>query len=264
MNIIENNDMLLSFIPNVVSSVEGESDLYTKLLPHLTVAESWFYRKVCKAVAIHVSEEAMSLARAIVAAEAFRAAIPSLNVILTANGFGIVSNQTTAPASKERTESLVEALVEQRDNAIEQLVFLLSGSATQFAGTVFCGFEAQRLQGFTSRLFDRFTEQRSAVFRLQTTLAEDVLSEEVRNQMVALTYHDETERDPGFGYLFAYVPGIIIKQLKGEDCKDDIRRVVEYLRTHPEYFPHWAQSHAAKHWQDFTYKNDKNSGGFWL
>lgn len=264
MNIIKDNDMLLSYIPNVVSAVEGESDLYTKLLPHLALAESWFYRKVCKQIALQSSEDAMSLARTIVATEVFRAAIPSLNVILTANGFGIVSNQTTAPASKERTESLIEALVEQRDNAIEQLAFCLSGKHLQFANTIFQGFEAQRMQGFTSHLFDHLIEQRSAVVRSQTTLAEDVLSEEVLKDMVAATYADETSRSAGVAFLFAYVPGIIIKQLKGEDCKNDICRVVEYLRTHPEFFPQWEQSHAAKHWQDYTYKNDKKSGGFWL
>ena len=264
MDIITDNEQLLAYIPNVVTEVEGEASLFTKLTPYLTVTENWLYRKVCKPVAIHTSEEAENLARCIVAAEAFRMAIPSLNVILTANGFGIVSNNTVAPASKDRTDSLQATLVELRDNAIEQLVLLVDGRSTQFAGTVFRGFDAQRMQGHTARLFDMFTEQRSAIFRLQATLAEEVLSEEVRNQMVEQTYHDETELDPGYDVLFAYVPGIILKQLKGDPCGDEIRKVVSYIRTHPEYFPHWADSHAAKHWQDYTYKNDKKRGGFWL
>lgn len=264
MNIIQDNDTLMAYIPNVVTSVEGEKDLFTKLIPYLNVAENWLYRKVIKPVAILSVREGMDLARCIVAAEAFRMAIPSLNVILTANGFGIVSNQTTAPASKERTESLIEALIELRDNAIEQLVLMVDGRSTQFAGTVFRGFDAQRMQGRQTHLFQQFDEQRSGIIRLQTALAESALSEEVLKNMVELTYHDETERDPGYDTLFAYVPGIILKQLKGEPCGDDIRKVVNHIRIHPEYFPNWAESHAAKHWQDYTYKNDKKRGGYWL
>ena len=118
MSIITDNAVLAAYIPNVVTSCEGESSLFEKLAPMLKVAELWFSRKVCSIPAL-VTDDAKHLARSIVACEAFRMAVPSLNVILTANGFGIVSNNTTAPASKERTESLVEALVEQRDNAIE-------------------------------------------------------------------------------------------------------------------------------------------------
>jgi len=263
MNIITDNAVLAAYIPNVVTSCEGESSLFEKLAPMLKVAELWFCRKVCGIPAL-VNEDAMHMARSIVACEAFRMAVPSLNVILTANGFGIVSNNTTAPASKERTESLVEALVEQRDNAIEQLVFLLDGTGTQFKHTVFQGFDAQKMQGLTSHLMDKFTEQRSAVFRLQTTLAEEVLSDEVLGQMTSETYYDESERTNGIAHLFQYVPGIIVKQLQGEDCKDDIKRVVNYLRTHPALFPHWADSSAAEHWRDYTYQNDKSKGGYWL
>jgi len=263
MTIITDNTTLMAYIPNVVTAVEGEQDLFTKLVPHLTVAEAWFFRNVASEDSV-TTDTAMLFARSIVACEAFRNAVPSLNVILTQNGFGIVSNQTTAPASKERTESLVESLIEQRDNAIEQLVFLLNGQNTRFAGTVFCGYEAQRMQGITAHLFDKFTEQRAAVFRLLATLAEEALSEDVLQQMVAAAYTDEADRPAGLKYLYAYVPGIIVRQLKGEGCREDIRRVVDFLRTHPELFPHWLQSHAATHWQDYTYTNDKSKGGYWL
>lgn len=264
MNIIPDNETLMAYIPNVVTTVEGESDLFTKLRPYLQVAENWLFRRVIKPVAILSVRDGQEMAQCIVATEAFRMAVPSLNVILTANGFGIVSNNTVAPASKERTESLVETLIELRDNAIEQLVLMVDGRSTQFAGTVFRGYEAQRMQGETVHLFDRFDEQRNAILRLQASLADEALSAEVLQNMVGLTYHDETERDPGYDTLFAYVPHIILKQLKGEPCGDEIRKVVNHIRIHPEYFPNWANSYAAKHWQDYTYKNDKSRGGYWL
>ena len=263
MSIIQDNATLMAYIPNVVTAVEGEKDLYTKIVPHLTVAEAWFFRNVASEGAV-TTDAAMLFARSIVACEAFKNAVPSLNVILTQNGFGIVSNQTTAPASKERTESLIEALTEQRDTAIEQLVFLLHGQHTRFFGTVFQVYEAQRMQGEIKHLFDKFIEQRSAIIRLQTALCKEVLSAEVLQQMVNNTYTDEASRSVAISYLFTLVPEIIVRQLKGEDCMDDIRRVVDYLRNNPTAFPNWATSQAAKNWGDYTFKNDKNSGGYWL
>lgn len=262
MTVIENNAQLMQYIPNVVSAVEGEDTLYDKISSHMDAAASWFFRYICKGSA--VTTELLPLVRSVVAAEAFRAALPSLNVILTANGFGIVSNQSTAPASKERTESLVEALIAQRDNAIEQLAFELNGRGTPFDGTVFRGFEAQRMQGFNSHLLDKFMEQRSALIRLQTTLAMDALSTAVCSEMTALTYADEAERPGHINRLFAFVPDIIVRMLKGQEVKADVRRVVEYIRTHEAEFPGWADTQTAKHWADYTYKNDKKSGGFWL
>lgn len=262
MKIIENNAQLQEYIPNVVSPVTGEDNLYTKITPHIDAATSWFFRNVCKEAAL--TQELMPLARSIVATEAFRAAVPSLNVILTANGFGIVSNNTTAPASKERTDSLIEALIAQRDNAIEQMVFELNGLGTLFFGTVFRGFEAQRLQGFTSHLMDKFIEQRPAILRLQTALASEALSDEVLQNMITLTYADEEERPAHLQSLFPYVQHILVRKMKGEEAKEDIKQVVTFIRKRPELFPEWEDSFAAKHWKDYSFKNDKKTGGFWL
>ena len=37
-------------------------------------------------------------------------AIPSLDLVLTTNGFGIVSNQNVVPASRERVDALISSL----------------------------------------------------------------------------------------------------------------------------------------------------------
>ena len=94
MKIIKSNDELMQFIPNVVTAVEGEKDLFTKIQTYIIMAESWLFRNVAKP-SVFDNETAMVYAQSIVAAEAFRNAIPSLNVILTENGFGIVSNGST-------------------------------------------------------------------------------------------------------------------------------------------------------------------------
>ena len=81
----------------------------------------------------------------IVAFDAFRSAIPHLDIILTPNGFGIVNNSNIAPASKERVERLINSLLDNRDNEIESLLSMLpketgwtvSDQGRFFASTMF-------------------------------------------------------------------------------------------------------------------------------
>lgn len=264
MQIITDNAMLMAYIPNVVAHVEGEQSLFEKIAPHLSIAETWLFSRVAPATVIATQESVLPLAKTIVACEAFRAAAPSLNVILTSNGFGIVSNSSVAPASKERTDALSEALIELRDNAIEQLVFALNGVGTKFSGTVFQGYEAQRMQGVTTHLFDKFWEQRTEIFRLQRVLAEEVVSALVMADVTNTTYTDPAERTVALDFLHVLLPSIIVKQLKRESASDEVKQVVDYIRNRPSVFPHWSTSEAAVHWQDYTFKNDKKSGGYWL
>ena len=61
----------------------------------------------------------------IVAFDAFRNAVPHLDLMLTPNVFGIVNNSNIAPASKERVERLINSLLDNCENEIESLLSLL-------------------------------------------------------------------------------------------------------------------------------------------
>ena len=62
------------------------------------------------------------LASQIVVSDAVRCAVPSLDIVLTPNGFGIDSNTNVAPTSKERIERLMASLLDMRDKTVEQLL----------------------------------------------------------------------------------------------------------------------------------------------
>lgn len=53
---------------------------------------------------------------------AARKAVPQLDLILTANGFGVVSNQNVAPASRERVNALIEQLRIDESEAFDMLL----------------------------------------------------------------------------------------------------------------------------------------------
>ena len=67
----------------------------------------------------------LKLCQRIVSIAAFLASIPELDVVLTAAGFGVVSNQDMAPASKERVAALTAALQKRLDESKDRLVTFL-------------------------------------------------------------------------------------------------------------------------------------------
>ena len=150
-NLINDNDTLKKYVPNTLKAVAGELSLFDKIQYHLLQAEQWL-------TDTFVSSDTMSrirtysdstpllhYCRIITAAEAMLHAVPQLDLILTPNGFGIVSNQNVIPASKERIERLLLSLEKQRDDALAVILTMLpdahhwtaSEQFNYFAATMF-------------------------------------------------------------------------------------------------------------------------------
>ncbi len=279
MKYITDNDTLKHYIPNVFAEVEGEDSLFTKLKPHIRQAEAWMEYRIIRPAALVLPEEgsgsgsgsgegegenlALELARQIVAAEAFRMAVPSLDLILTPNGFGIVSNNTVAPASKERVASLVEGLIEMRDAAIEQLAASLSGSSHILGGRIFAGFDLQRALGFSDHLLQHFLEDRQKEHAAVLYVAERAVSQHLMDELKQLPYSAVTASDAHLAFLHK-VQAAVIAQMNGTLDRPLLADIVEIIRSNAVLFHSWEDSEAAVYWSDRTFKNDKSSGGIWL
>lgn len=266
MKYITNNELLTAYIPNVVTAVEGEKDLFTKITPHLTMAEAWLEASVVKYNSIAENESAMTYAKIIVANDGFRRAIPSLDLILTENGFGIVSDNNVAPASRDRVNALLKGLQAQVDEAIEAMAVILNGQHIALSGTVFQGYEAQRMQEVTEDLFARYRADKPKIIAMEESLARRVLSSDVLTQLRGYAYH--TTVNLPLETLAFFVKQYIVRKLTDKMTPSEARRVarqmVDWIRKNPNTFHNWENSESAKYWADYTYKNDKNSGGFWL
>ena len=135
MKLITTDEQLRLLIPNVLATVEGEPTLIEKLYPYLESAEQWVmdtfvpeanFAEIAEADSSGPNERFRFPLEKLVACHAYMTAIPSLDLVLTPNGFGIVSNQTVVPASRERVAALIASLESQRDAAIEALILRLS------------------------------------------------------------------------------------------------------------------------------------------
>lgn len=262
MKFLTDNTTLEQFTPNVISPVEGEQGLYTKIHSFIAIAEAWFEKQIAtyeQLAALEHREEVLNFARTAIANDAYRRAIPSLDVVLTANGFGIVSNQTIAPASRDRINSLLESLEGFRDAAIE--LVLLHSKGGQLRPTLFRGFEGVRLLGKTKHLLQELFAHETQMVEVEDYFATRAISHDVLEKLHSMVY----DRCPAPHYiLMTKVQHAVVSYIQGEDCRRYMEDMVEFIRKHPADYPSWAESDAAKYWKDRIYKNDKNKGGVWL
>lgn len=187
--IIANDTELRKYIPNVLATVEGEASLYDKMLPYLQVATDWLCRNVIAAEYPPFQRVQENAVEKCIVAEAFRQAVPSLDVVLTPNGFGIVSTDRIAPASKERIERLQAQLELYRDELIINIIMQLqqnyaewtqqSPQGRRFFSTFFPTPELARLCGYTEHLWDHYQHLLPKVLLIQQRLANEFFSPEL-------------------------------------------------------------------------------------
>ena len=114
--LIQTDQELRSYLPNVFATCDGEVSLFDKLNFFLSNSERWLAAYFVgdthlATISSSSGSPLRSLCCQIVVADAFHGALPSLDLVLTPNGFGIVSNNNVAPASADRVNRLGDALI---------------------------------------------------------------------------------------------------------------------------------------------------------
>lgn len=273
--IIKNNDDLMRFIPNVLVSVEGERTLYEKLTPFLALAENALVNRFTGAEiakSLDTRPDVLRNAAAVyVANEAFRLAVPSLDLVLTPNGFGIVNNQNVVPASKERVERLLFSLAGVRDKAISTLIVSLAddpdySSTPQgkwFAGTLFLPLP-DHLSGLadpSKSMWEEFLRVRAIAEPLENEVAEEFVSPELMERLRMAPFEKGTEYAP----LAGRVRRVIARSVAGAPLdKRAFVDIVDLIRKNPGKYPEWHASRTAGLFTPPVFENEKTSGGYWF
>ena len=102
MKLITSNDELRKYIPNSIREVKGETPLFDKLAPFLERAEQWFCHHFVPA---ELLDAVAAEAAHIVAVEAYRLAVPQLDLVLTPNGFATVGTLTAGAVVRRHAVS---------------------------------------------------------------------------------------------------------------------------------------------------------------
>ena len=277
MTLITNDNALRKYIPNAFSTVKGEMPLFDKLAPWLATSEQWLTEKICgesmlaKIVALDDMNVVKMLASQIVVSDALRRAIPSLDLVLTPNGFGIVSNTNVAPASKERVERLIKSLLDNRDNCIEQLLTQLrsfpswkeSEQCRWFTATLFPNLDLVALCGITEHRWEKYTELRSKVLDIEDSLAEEYFSHELMNVLRSEAVADTPNESRA--WIVARMKPQIVDFIRDKPSnRRKMIDIVNFIRNNPEEFPEWHNSDTAKLFSPPVFVNKKENKGYWF
>ena len=285
MKLITSNEQLLSLLPNTVTTVKGEALLFDKMTPFLSATEKWLEdnftsEEVLSAIAdLEASHTTRMLACQIAAYDAFHRAIPHLDVILTANGFGIVSNSNIAPASKERVERLMASLLEHRDRLLMQLQPLLtafkgwteSAQGRFFSATMFPNMDVTlRFPKPSGSRWEKFLALRSAVIPVEEFFARQYLSKEqlevFRCEVLSGQYRSTCHQS-----VCRILQAVEVRCLSNSDPTasmhfehDALFDIVNTIRDNPEEFPEWHSSATAELYAPAVFENKKESLGYWF
>ena len=277
--LITSDNNLRELIPNVLNTVEGEPSLLDRLTPYLQSAEEWVslhftgQRVLEEYTAAAESNAIRRLLQRIIAKHAFMEAVPSLDLILTPNGFGIVSNQNVAPASKERVERLIASLEAERDAALDMLLhklkadslWLQSEQSRYFRATLFpflglCGRLAIR-----QHVWLEYQQLHERLIKIEAVLAATYFSEE---QMQAFR-----EAVLNSSLISQGIVTLVIDKLRSLELMlvSDMQLhpqsffdLVNIIRENPTAFPEWHASDTAQLYSPAIFKNKKGSGGYWF
>lgn len=178
------NDVIGRFIPNILTEAPGESSLLDKLAPFIEAAKLWLESEYLGKDDF-LSENHNDFAMKILVKKAFADAVPSLDLIITPSGMGVINTDNMAPASKERVERLVASL---RDYVRVNIPVLLdicrsyevwqSSERGRYFGASFINSPK-----FCEGLDIPFDEARRRAIRVEAALAERYLGREMMDAL---------------------------------------------------------------------------------
>ena len=255
---IQSDAELRQYIPNALVTVSGEQTLFDKLQGDLQLSEAWLARTFGVV-------ESTPTACKVLATDAFMRAIPSLDLVLTPNGFGIVSNNTIAPASKDRVDRLIASLEHNRDFAIDQLLQTMlqqpewraTAHGRYFLSTLFQTPLSLPAELRKQHALDVFQQTHAQLVLIESELAEKFISREVYAKLRA------DIGNPDYADLVQPLQAIELQLLAGNPLPyKQLIALVDYIRK-SELFPEWQNTETARLYEPRSFKNSKQSGGYW-
>lgn len=275
--LINNDDTLRQYMPNVFATVKGEVSLFDKVKVDIDLAENWVIEtfvsaKTFNTICGYAEDNPIRIITAkLIASEALRRAIPSLDLVLTPNGFGVVSNQNVAPASKERIDRLIGSLADYRDECIANLLpalvgasqWLNSSQASFFGETLFPDLAITDQVKGTGSKWERYLSLRPKILDIEASLAEEFFSPELmvrlRNEVLRRTHTADLAR------VINAIRGQVVDLLNGGSIRmRDMIDVVNNIRCNPDLFPEWHDSETAKLYAPPIFTNLKTNKGYWF
>lgn len=278
MKLITTEEQLRNHIPNIISTVKGEQPFIERLAHFLDLAEDWVKTTFTSEATFNTicgytdSNNIKMLCSRLVVADALRRAIPSLDIVLTPNGFGVVSTQNLAPASKPRVDRLVGSMLAHRDDCIAALLpelvgaseWLTSKQAAFFGAILFPDLAlVDAVGGTTGSKWEKFLELRAKVIDLEASLAEEWFSPELMARLREGNLRKDL-KDNEANVVQSIQAQLIAYLNTGTFNARRLADIVTFIRNRPADFPLWHSSATARLFAPPVFRNEKKAPGYFF
>ena len=278
------SEIINATLPNMIVEVEGEKSVYEKLQPFIAETERWAKNTFTGDAVWQLLEQrsdsdtTKQVLQMLVVHDAFARAIPNLDVILTPNGFGIVSNSNIAPASKERVDRLIDSLLDNRDDDIHQLLvelpkiegWISTSQGEYFTATLFPTLSISRTlpkpDNYRTR-WDYYLFLHEKLVVVEKAVADNYVSPELMSALreEQVSGAAANLRKNVINSLKAVEVMLIKKpEEKREICHRELTMIVDKIRNYPDDFPEWHSSATAQLYDPPIFENQKKSTGYWF
>ena len=276
--LITTDAQLRSHLPNIIASVKGETPFIERLTLFLDLAEDWVKTTFTSESTFNTicgytdSNPLKVLTSRLVVADALRRAIPSLDIVLSPNGFAVVNTSNLAPASKPRVDRLIGSMLSHRDDCIAALLpglvgaskWLTSSQADFFGATLFPDLRiVDAVGGTTGSKWDRYLELRPQVIDLEASLAEEWLSPKLMSALRSETLRGDlpVKRHE----IVRQVKAQVVGYLRGGSFNSRrLADIVNYIRQNAESFEEWHKSETAKLFAPPAFRNERKASGYFF
>ena len=276
--LITTDAQLRSHLPNVIVSVKSETPFIERLALFLDLAEDWVKTTFTSESTFNTicgytdSNPLKVLTSRLVVADALRRAIPSLDIVLSPNGFAVVNTSNLAPASKPRVDRLIGSMLSHRDDCIAALLpglvgaskWLTSSQADFFGATLFPDLRiVDAVGGATGSKWDRYLELRPQVIDLEASLAEEWLSPELMAALLSETLRVDLPKKRH--EIVRQVKAQVVGYLRGGSFNSRrLADIVNYIRQNAESFEEWHKSETAKLFAPPVFRNERKAYGYFF
>lgn len=195
--------------------------------------------------------------------EAYAEAIPSLDLVLTPTGFGVVSNQNVAPASADRVERLLARVRHERDDALDALIRELrcqslwhdTPQARSFFTSLF--WLGSQMQHFGIRDASRADLEKYA---LEISEGEAELRGIISPEMFDALLETMRTGDMNIAHevLTLRCRVYVAARAAKEDTRRLRREILSMLQTHPDDYPEYFASSTYKATKIERYENRRD------
>ena len=262
-----------------ITKDEFEKVLYVATSKHMEVFESVEpyiedASEECSAVIFGGMEtddaRTVKTAKQYVCLDAFLNVFRQLDLVLTPTGFGVVANQTTSPASRQRVDALEQQLLVARERAknrlIDNLTYLdgwgKTAAAVRCIRTVFYGITLFERYSTVPVTYDGWQAAQIDILEADMKIRRKISPEQTDKVLDALRCGKAGKEYPALLVALQEFTALFIDKspLIGEKMRDILRSMEGDPSRYPEYMN--SQSYKVNHYEPF--ENEKDSPAFFF